>query len=91
MEKINKCPMCGIPQLIKYSDDIILPIEECFDTLHASALAYDGLKAKESLFNELTSFIDKQARAEMSSLEFEYKVITELAPILTKAKKINEN
>ena len=64
MEKINKCPLCGVHQSIKYSDDLILPIEDAFVVQHESSLRtqkkrgelykeIDTLKAKAELFDRL--------------------------------------
>jgi hypothetical protein len=52
MEKLNKCPMCGIHQLIKYSNDIVLPMEECFDMLQGAAVDHDTLKALQEIVTE---------------------------------------
>ena len=63
MEKINKCPMCGIHQSIKYSDDVILSIENAFAVLYEGSLRtqkkrdelykqVDTLKARAELFDE---------------------------------------
>lgn len=61
MKKINKCPFCGIHQLIKYSEDIILPIEECFDILQAASLEHDTPTAKAELLGKALEDITKHA------------------------------
>jgi hypothetical protein len=93
MEKINKCPMCGIHQRIKYSDDLVLGIEDIFDTLHAAAAEHDTLKAKAELFDEAAVlihllFMSDQVTAYLHNEQRPlFKMLKDLAPKVNKLKE----
>ena len=57
MEKINRCPMCGYNQYVKYSDNTIMSLEEAFDILYKASLDNATLTAKAELLDEFAQRI----------------------------------
>ena len=101
MKKRNKCPMCGVHQLIEYSSDLIIDIESAFKIQHESSLRTqkkrDGLyeenkklKDKCSIFDELVGIISGglQRRVDKSMPFLEIISGEESERILSKIKEL---